>query len=448
MKAVTYICMVGVILLCIAKVGATETWTDKEVNQIRNLWIGSLPSLPSSPTNAFADDPRAAALGQRLFFDKNLSDNGTVACSTCHNPDKAFTDGNALSEGRGTAPRNAPSIIGAAYHRSFFWDGRADSLWSQALGPLESAVEHGTNRILVAKTVYSNYRREYEAIFGAIQNFADETRFPNQRASLENPAVRAAWNAMRPVDQQATLKVFVNVGKSIEAYERRLMPGVTPFDRFAEGLLESGDAEAIRALSNEAQSGLKLFIGKAGCVTCHSGSLMTDDGFHNTGVPINKDLGRADAGRALGVLKLLKSGFNCLSSFSDAPKTCDSLLELQSTSKGFYPPVEGENTATLERDTVTIPDDLVDSSNNSASSTESPMLGKFKVPGLRNISLTGPYMHAGQYFNLRQVIQHYVTAPEAALGETELKPVPLQNQEIEQLIAFLKTLEAAPVAPK
>jgi cytochrome c peroxidase len=424
---------------------ATETWSDGEVATIKKLWIGSLPALPKSMGNAFADDPRAAALGKRLFFDKALSENGEVACSTCHDPAKSFTDGNALAEGRGTAPRNSPSVVGAAYHRFQFWDGRADSLWAQALGPFESSAEHGTNRMFIARSVFSTYRTEYEAIFGKLPNLSDTARFPGPRAPIEEPEVRATWDAMAEDSQQIVLKIFVNVGKSIEAYERHLKPGISPFDRYAEALLESGDPEALRGLSDEAQQGLKLFIGKAGCVQCHNGPLLSDDGFHNTGIPANLDVGKSDPGRVVGLLRLLNSGFNCLSPFSDTPKqdlakTCASLLELQTSTAGFK--TSGDNTATLEFEENDALNDLADASNGGGRVEVSPLLGAFKTPSLRNVALTAPYMHAGQYANLSQVLSHYVNAPDTTMGTSELKPAPLDARETAALIAFLKSLSA------
>ncbi len=448
MRPANYILSSFAVLFALVMVsGATETWSEVELTTIKNLSLSSLPPLPRSPTNAVADNLRAAELGKKLFFDKTLSEDGSVACSTCHNPDLRFTDGNALSEGIGTASRNAPSVIGAAYHRFQFWDGRADSLWAQALGPLESGVEHGTNRMFVAKTVFEKYRKEYEAIFGSLPNLGDGSRFPNERASLENPRVRAAWNAMQPADQQATLRVFVNVGKTMEAYERRLLPGVTVFDRFAAAVTGKGDPEALRAMPEAAQSGLKLFIGKAGCITCHSGALLTDESFHNTGIPVNQDLGLPDSGRLLGVIRLLDSGFNCLSVYSDFQGNCNSLLELQANDRTIRTPPTDENTASAIIDQNNNTDDRTDASNNSGNSVESPLLGAFKTPSLRNVALTAPYMHAGQFTNLRQVLEHYRRAPKAPAGTNEVQPVALEAREVDQLIAFLNTLSAPPVTP-
>src|SRR5690606_15553813 len=107
-----------------------------------SLSIKSLPPLPPDPSNRYGDDPRAAALGHQLFFDTRLSANGKVSCATCHDPGRDFQDGLPLAVGVGTNTRRTMPIAGTAYSPWMFWDGRKDSQWSQALGPLESPVEH------------------------------------------------------------------------------------------------------------------------------------------------------------------------------------------------------------------------------------------------------------------------------------------------------------------
>ncbi|MDH3981047.1 MAG: cytochrome-c peroxidase, partial [Gammaproteobacteria bacterium] len=109
---------------------SAPAWSESEVATLRSLWIGSLPPLPPDPSNAVADDPAAAALGHRLFFDPRFSANGEIACVSCHLPEKAFTDGLGRAQGMGTTRRGAPMLIGAAYNAWFFWDGRSDSQWS------------------------------------------------------------------------------------------------------------------------------------------------------------------------------------------------------------------------------------------------------------------------------------------------------------------------------
>jgi cytochrome c peroxidase len=150
--------------------GSTR-WSDSEIIAIRNLWIGSLPVLPPDPSNTYADDPKAAALGHKLFFDTRFSSNGEVSCASCHQPELMFTDGLPLSVGVGMMDRKSMTIIATAYSPWQFWDGRKDSQWSQALAPLESPVEHGGTRMQYALLIANHYQDEYEAIFGLLPDF-------------------------------------------------------------------------------------------------------------------------------------------------------------------------------------------------------------------------------------------------------------------------------------
>src|SRR5689334_13022771 len=154
-----------------AERGRTATsarWTEAERSQLRSLSLGSLGPLPADPSNRYGDDARAAALGRELFFDARFSGNGKVSCATCHVPAKDLQDGTPLAHGVGTTGRRTMPIAGTAHGAWFFWDGRADSQWGQALGPLESAVEHGGTRTQYAHVLAKHYRSEYEATFGAL----------------------------------------------------------------------------------------------------------------------------------------------------------------------------------------------------------------------------------------------------------------------------------------
>jgi cytochrome c peroxidase len=378
-------------------------WTPQERQAIRALALSSLPALPPDPSNKVANDPRAAALGKRLFFDPRLSANNGVSCSSCHDPQRGFTDGRALSQGLGQTDRNSMALIGAAYSPWLFWDGRSDSQWAQALKPLESAVEHGSNRLRLVKVIARRYPLEYRTIFGALPNLSN---LPEDAGPVPNAAQRTAWNKLGTAKRTAITRAFVNIGKSIAAYERTLLPTTTRFDRFANTLTADtrpeGKTGNAKLLSPEEAQGLRLFIGQAGCTSCHSGPLLTNDGFHNTGVPALSDLPR-DRGRASGVQIAVTDEANCLSPFSDAkPDQCDQLTYAKRRGKELE--------------------------------------GAFRVPSLRNVALTGPYMDAGQHRTLAEVLQHYQHAPKASVGTSELKPLNATARQLEQLEAFLKTL--------
>src|SRR4051794_34299950 len=151
-------------------------WTAQERALLKSLSLTSLEPLAADPSNKFGDDPRAAALGEALFSDTRLSGNGKVSCATCHVPSRDFQDGTPLGHGVGTTARRTMPIAGTAHNAWFFWDGRASSLWEQALGPLESAVEHGGTRTECAHVIAEHYRGAYEATFGALPALATVPR--------------------------------------------------------------------------------------------------------------------------------------------------------------------------------------------------------------------------------------------------------------------------------
>lgn len=326
-----------------------------------------------------------------------------MSCATCHQPERDFTDGKRLSEGVGRTDRKSMSVVGSAHSAWQFWDGRKDSLWSQALAPLEAAAEHGLTRGEVAAVVGKVYRSEYEAVFGPLP---DLERLPGRAGPNGDEAARAAWNDLDAGDREAVTRVFANVGKAVAAFERELEPAPSRFDRYAEAALQD-DPAAGGLLTADERAGYELFTGKAGCAGCHNGPLFSDGSFHNTGVPQAAGL-PADAGRAAGVTLVRGDEFNCLGRYSDAPpEACTALNSLQAEAFG------------LER--------------------------AFKVPSLRNVADRAPYMHAGQFGTLREVLAHYNRAPEAPRGVSELRPLGLSDAELGQLETFLETLSGEDV---
>ena len=371
-------------------------WTTAQLEELRSMSITELPPLPSDPTNRVADDPRAADLGRRLFFDTRLSSNGRVACSTCHQPERGFQDGIALAVGVGTTARRTMPIAGIARSPFLFWDGRKDSLWAQALGPLESPVEHGGTRAQYAHTVAAHYRSEYEAVFGPLP---DLSAVPASAGPAGNATAIAAWSALSETLCDLVTGVFVNIGKAIAAYERQIEVGASRFDSYVAAVTtgQSGDG----VLTDQEIAGLRLFIGRANCTQCHNGPLLTNNEFHNTGVPFRPEL-PLDRGRLTGAAAVAGDEFNCRSRWSDARQRCPELEFL----------VTGEHT--LDR--------------------------AYKVPSLRNVADRAPYMNGGQFATLADVLDHYNRAPAAVKGHSELRPLRLKSIELGQLEAFLRTL--------
>jgi cytochrome c peroxidase len=388
---------------------AYPDWSEAEVATLRTQWLGNLPPLPPDPSNRFAENPEAAILGQKIFFDPRFSANGKVSCVSCHRPEQGFTDGLGRAQGVGQTTRSAPGIAGIAYSPWFFWDGRADSQWAQALGPLEAGREHGGDRTFYARMLHDDptYRAAYAAVFGPLPDLSDRSRFPDQAGPRSSEReTRDAWDDMAAGDQEIINRIFANLGKSIAAYERLLMPGPGRFDRYVEALLARDHAAMQAAMTAVEAAGLRLFIGEALCVTCHQGPLFTHHGFHNAGIPFAEGL-ELDWGRYNGVQKALKDEFNCLGRYSDASE---------------------EDCAEL-RFAKTMRDETI---------------GAFKVPSLRNVAETAPYMHSGQFTTLAEVLEHYNTRPKAPIGHSDLLPIDLDEQQLFQLEAFLHTLSGPP----
>jgi cytochrome c peroxidase len=394
--ACTLFAIVSLMFLALA---SGPRWTEEELAQLRELSMASLPPLPADPSNRVADDERAAELGQRLFFDQRLSANGQVACASCHLPDKLFQDGTSLAKGVGTTDRRTMTIIGTARSPWQFWDGRKDSQWAQALGPLESAVEHGGDRTQYVHLVAEQYLAEYEAVFGKLPQLAS---LPKHAGPVADPKASAAWKVLTPAQKDTVNGVFANMGKAIAAYERRIDPGPARFDAYVEAAAQGDTGRMKTAMTRDEIAGLKLFLGKGQCLQCHSGPLFTNNEFHNTGVPAGKGLA-ADPGRLAGAKQVLQDEFNCLGRYSDAkPEQCGEIR-------------------------------FVDENNAN-------QLRQFRVPSLRNVAERAPYLHAGQFATLREVVEHYNQAPPAPQGHSELKPLGLSPTEVDQLVAFLATL--------
>lgn len=386
-------------------------WTPEELLTLRDLWLGSLPPPPPDPSNAVAGDPRAAALGHRLFFDERLSANNQVACATCHRPDLNFTDGFPRSFGTRLTRRNALTIVGAAYSPWLLWDGHKDSLWAQAIEPLEHPDEQGYTRLHAIHLIdqEESYRAAYEAIFGPLPDLSDFGRFPDSGGPVELTGYRANWERMTPADQATATHIYVNLGKALAAYERLIPPGPAPYDRYVQAILESDLETMEQTLEPEAVAGLRLFIGPAGCIRCHHGPLFTDHQFHNTGLPLVEDL-PPDEGRAGGLARALADEFNCLGPYSDVDEA--------------YCIITASKAANREA-----------------------LVYQFKTPTLRNVAQTGPYMHTGLLATLGEVLAHYNQAPAAPLGQTELKPLHLSGAELDQLESFLRSLSGPLAAP-
>ena len=381
-------------------------WTQAELRQLKSLRLDATPR--PDPSNRLADDPAAADLGQELFYDAALSPSGTVSCVTCHDPSKGFADGKPRAEGIGTTARHAPVIPGSQYGAWLFWDGRADSLWAQAQGPIEHPDEMASSRTHVAQVVTTRHNARYEALFGPAPDLSDSERFPpfaRPDADPDTPAAQA-WAAMSDADRDAVMQVFVNALKSIAAYERELVPTEAPFDRYVDAVA-GGDASGGGALTDAQVRGLSTFLREGNCTACHNGPMLTDRAFHNLGLPL---AGVYDAGRSVGAAQVLRSEFSCRSRWSDTTD-CPELDYLDPAFPDFQQ--------------------------------------AFKTPTLRNVAQTAPYMHHGALADLDAVITFYSELPgdpAANHRELTLQPLHFTPEQRADLIAFLGALSGAPLS--
>lgn len=290
---------------------------------VLGLAIGLAAASDSSPS------PQAA-IGWKLFFDPLLSRPKNTSCATCHDPAKGFGDGLRLGKGAygQTLPRHTPSVVNLQDAPHLFWDGRAESLEDQAIGPITNPLEMDMTGPEVVSRVTS--QPHYQRAFAAI--------------GVNDVGIEAILSA-------------------IAAFERTLVTGPTPFDRWLKG-----DKQALNAAQKR---GRMIFFTRGQCAICHVGHNFTDHDFHNVGTGTEKDPGRFT-------------------------------ITAQAEDKG-----------------------------------------SFKTPSLRNWKGREPFMHDGRFAGMRDVLQFYSDPPQPEVGESELDPLELDDDEIEDLIAFLDTLNGA-----
>lgn len=350
-----------------AQVDVAAEYSAGELKQVLSLgpWP---PPRRADPSNRVSGQPLAIELGRRLFRDPRMSSVGYIACVTCHQPDRAFTDIKARAHGLADLPRNTPALSNLRQQRWFGWGGASDSLWMASIRPILDA-------------------REIDGSLASI------TRLFARDAELA-----ACYRRVFGVSPlQSSERTAVNVGKSLAAFQETLVTGRTPFDGFRDALLR-GDAAAAAAYPAAARRGLKLFVGAAGCVNCHSGPNLSDGEFHETGTATGP-LGVVDDGRLDGARSLKRSPLNLAGRFNDD---------------------------TTRRNAIATRRLVVDAG----------MRGRFRTPSLRNVAVTAPYLHDGGVDELSQAVRHFVApATGTASGGGSLSA-----QQVADLSAFLMTL--------
>jgi cytochrome c peroxidase len=327
-----------------------------------------------------ADNPltvEKVALGRKLFFDRRLSRNNTISCAMCHVPEQGFTSNEVATavgiEGR-TVRRNAPTIYNTAFAELLFHDGRETRLEQQIWGPLLASNEMGdpaVGYLLEKIRGLPDYRGRFEAAFAG--------RGPTMET----------------------------LGMALASYERTLVSGNSPFDRWYFGKEEG-------ALSSSAVRGFRLFTGKAGCAHCHTiaenHAVFTDQELHNTGIGYRRTMASSPPRRRVQL----------------APGTFVT-MDTAVVADASEPPPSDLGRYEISED----PDDR----------------WKYKTPGLRNVALTAPYMHDGSIATLQAVVDFYDAGcvPNELL-DPAIRPLHLADTDKTDLVAFLESLTGSNVA--
>ncbi|MFY0615401.1 MAG: hypothetical protein JXQ99_27985 [Hyphomicrobiaceae bacterium] len=262
---------------------------DREISKI--IRHGPWPPTPGrDPSNRVSGNTQAIAFGKQLFFERRLSRNGKVACSSCHDPNLGWADGKARAGGLARLDRNTQSLFNVQGNRWFGWDGRNDSLWAHSIGPILANSEMGMTPNAVANLV----RQDNALATGYRKTFG---RRPHSVSSE---------------------MLLVDIAKALAAFQETIVSGRTEFDRFRDALVRRDFALA-QTYSAAAQRGAALFVGRGKCNVCHVGPRFTNDEFDDAGVPYFTAPGRVDRGRHGGITKLKASRFNLLGRYNDAP---------------------------------------------------------------------------------------------------------------------------------
>ncbi len=334
--------------------------------------------LPPAPIPAVNPQSREKiTLGDKLFHDARFSSTGKISCATCHDAKKAFTDTPLrVSEGinKLTGTRNAPTVVNSVYFKKLFWDGRSPDLEDQSMHPFLNPVEMGL--------------KDHEPILKIVRTDPEYTK-----------AFKTVFNKS---GKQITMK---EVTQAIAAFERTIVSGNSPFDRWYFG----GDK---KAMSPAAIRGFQVFVTQGRCVSCHvieqTQALFTDNRFHNIGVGINQ------------IQK-------------DVPRLAGEFLEAKARgTKVDVAVLTDKKTSELGRFAVT---DRFDD------------IGAFKTPTLRNIAVTAPYMHDGSQATLKDTVVHYNNGGVTKEGDRVndflsggIRPFQLTDQQIDDLVAFMEAL--------
>lgn len=334
------LCAAGLALIAVAHAAQEDVAAEWRARLLlHGPWPVAQRSDPSNPASS-----RAAAVefGYRMFREPRMSPSGYIACISCHQTDRAFTDSIARAQGLAPVGRNTPTLANLGLMRWYGWGGASDSLWMASLKPILDAREIGADAARVAHVVRigDGLACRYRNSFGA------------------------------PPGAHADVRVMINVAQAIAAFVETLTTEATPFDRFRDALAR-GDTAAAANYPSAARRGAELFVGKARCATCHAGPLFSDGEFHATAPGALLVDGAPDAGREADLAQWRQSPFNQFGRF-------------------------GRNGAAKPRPTAT----------RFAAPGEVGTRYQFRTPPLRNVAVTAPYMHDGSVATLFDAVGH------------------------------------------
>lgn len=322
--------------------------------------LAALPDMPLDPNNPMSEDN--IRLGKFLYFDARLSGDGSIGCVDCHDPKLGWGDAAELSRGYpGTMHwRNSQTIVNSGYlTEGWFWTSSASTLEKQAHSAIAGALAGNLKKVLAEERM--KQIPEYVSLF------------------------RSVWDEAPTYDKALS---------SISAYERTIISDDSPFDRYMNGEED--------ALSEAALRGKDLFEGKASCIECHNGPLMTDQKHYNIGLPTNPAF-TEEVQRQIAFRERMRSS-------------------------GF----EEKDFLHLDRDP-----------GRYRASKDIADIGKFRTPPLRYLEYTAPYMHNGVFYDLHEVVEFYNAGGEDEPFGTKtdkIKPLGLTEDEVDDLVAFLDSL--------
>jgi cytochrome c peroxidase len=356
-----------------------------------------------------------------------------VSCASCHDPAAHGGDVTSVppnvSNGAGWYDVNSQQTLNAArFHPFFYWNGRTTTLWAQAAQVMESGVSMKGHRLRTLFIVGTHYldAEGYPSVFDEppeadIQRLAAGLSFTMTTAQFKN-----VYATSPKSDQAAASLVHVNVAKAIAAYEWFLRSDGAPFDRFVNEGASSG------VLSPSQKRGLKLFIGHAGCVNCHNTPLFSDGRFHDIGVP--------QAGANVPTVAACEGAPNapsCDCGGGGGDKSC-----LPSGAHGGVQKRKGAEFGACS----SFDDGQADGGEAPTCAEDTPPpWGTWRTPSLRDVAMTGPYMHDGVFASLADVVWHYDQGGGAeGDGGSELAPLNLSDQDRADLVAFLESLTGTP----